>query len=116
MQIHFNDAYELLTSSSDYLNRMLQHEAAGSVIGLQPKVGSLGEVRRARASMMKVWWLRRQRGWWQAGPFRVEKRARVLLLLLLLLLVRRGDRGQRRQVEHAVGQVVVAPGRCESVH
>lgn len=29
-----NDAYELLTSGSDTLKRMLQHEAAGSVMGL----------------------------------------------------------------------------------
>jgi hypothetical protein len=34
MQIHFNDAYELLTSGSDTLKRMLQNEAAGSVMGL----------------------------------------------------------------------------------
>jgi hypothetical protein len=34
MQIHFNDAYALLSSGSDYLKRMLQHEAAGSVMGL----------------------------------------------------------------------------------
>ena len=33
MQIHFNDAYELLSSGSDYLKRMLQHEVAGSVMG-----------------------------------------------------------------------------------
>jgi hypothetical protein len=36
MQIHFNDAYELLTSGSDTLKCMLQHEAAGSVMGLHP--------------------------------------------------------------------------------
>jgi hypothetical protein len=34
MQIHFNDAYELLTSGSYCLRRMLQNEAAGSVMGL----------------------------------------------------------------------------------
>jgi hypothetical protein len=44
MQIHFNDAYELLTSVSDYLKRMLQHEAAGSVMGLHAERMSEEEI------------------------------------------------------------------------
>jgi len=44
MQIHFNDAYELLTADSDYLKRMLQHEAAGSVMGLHAERKSEEEI------------------------------------------------------------------------
>jgi len=44
MQIHFNDVYELLTSGSDFLKRMLQHEAAGSVMGLHAEPMSEEEI------------------------------------------------------------------------
>jgi hypothetical protein len=44
MKIHFNDAYELLTSGSDYFKRMLQHETAGSVMGLHAERMSEEEI------------------------------------------------------------------------
>jgi hypothetical protein len=44
MQIHFNDAYELLTSGSDTLKRMLQHESAGSFMGLHAEPMSEDEI------------------------------------------------------------------------
>jgi hypothetical protein len=44
MQIHFSDAYELLTSGSDYLKRVLQHESAGCVMGLHAERMSEEEI------------------------------------------------------------------------